>query len=147
RRAQANGGGEGRDVEVRAAADFVELERVADDRYAHAGDDLVRVQIEFLVAEIEVVDVDGAGAAVQFELRAGDEEIRQRVADGRTVGDVAGQRAGVLDLRRAEDVEDAEELGDARLDERLERGEGDVRASDAGAVLFAQFVEAGHFRQ
>src|SRR5207247_9184080 len=84
----------------------------------------------------------GAHAAIEFYLRPGDEEVRQRVADRRAVGDVAGQRAGVLDLRRAEDVEDGEQLGDARLDERLERGEGDVRAGHDDAVLFAQLVES-----
>src|SRR5437660_5292089 len=98
---QTNGGGEGGDIEIFAAAHLVQLERVADDGHAHARDDLVRPQVELLVAEVEVVDLDGARAPcnlmVQLQLRAGYEQIRQGVADGRAVGDVAGQRPGVLD--------------------------------------------------
>src|SRR5207302_8827631 len=89
---QTDCGGEGGDVEVFAARDFVELERVADDADADAGDDLVRLQIEFAVAEVEAVDGNSAGAAVHLQHGAGNEEIRQRVADGRTVGDVADER-------------------------------------------------------
>src|SRR5207247_10875336 len=98
---ESDGRGERGDIELATSGNLVKFEAVLEDRDERARDDLFRLQIELLVPAVERshrYDARSCGSG-KLQLRIGDEEIGERVADRRSVGDVANQRAGAADLR------------------------------------------------
>ena len=121
-------------------------------RDQHARDELAGREDRLLGAAMEAVDPHATGAvwADQFELGADDQEQAERVGDGRAVGDVADQRGGVADLRRAEPPGHRVDLGQGVARERLELGPGHVGADREDIPIagdLPQVSEAGEAQE
>ena len=101
------------------------------------------------VAAIKRVDwhVARSARSREFDLRVGNEKIRQRVADRRAIGDVAREGSRPFDLRRAKNVQNPIELGNRIADVFLQRREGDIRANDDLLFFFANLIQPGDLLQ
>nr|GEU28080.1 hypothetical protein [Tanacetum cinerariifolium] len=142
----------GRNILVEALGQFIgaELDVLARQRHPHGSHDFICLQIFFLVVEVERFQRQRARARwpLQHHLAADSDQPRHRVADGRTVGHVAAQRAGVTDRQRRETLAQFAQLRRIQLAQRVVG----VFQRDAGAdvqhaALLGHRLQRGHVAQ
>ena len=142
-------GGHGGNILVVALGHFIGAEFAQRARHAHGADKLALGQRGVLVGQVKIFQRQLAAhvAALQAQRGAQGNQRRHAVANRRAIGDIAAQRAGVLDRGGGKA---ARQLGPVRRP-LAERGKGVVQRRGGAdfqlAVYFGNLFQLGHRAQ